>query len=253
MIGRKSVIGIATLSALAVCAISAPSAMAYQTAVTCSSGAASKTFTDAHCTTAGGLGTYGHATISAGEIIEIGGSNESTASETFAAAPSRLKGALSGVATEIECTGVTGIGILRNVQPAVLMFVEGAGELHYTGCSVTKPAGKGCEVKEGEVNTEVLYATTDSQLSGFLKVEPGSTAKENKLAFITIEGCSIFALNNTFPVGGHLLASVNGATATTTHSGITSQETLTFGGVKAGLEGAFTTTAVNGGQGIALT
>jgi hypothetical protein len=42
------------------------------------------------------------------------------------------------------------------------------------------------------------------------------------------------------PIAGSFIATTSGATATTTHAGITAQGTLTFGGNAAGLEGAST-------------
>jgi hypothetical protein len=246
MIGRKSVLGVVVLCALAFSAFAAGNASAsFQIAVECAPGGTG--FGDAHCVEAGV--THGHAAIPASPTWTlIDGTNAKTASGTTAAAPSRLKGKLSGVETELECTGLSGEGELMNNSGEGTEWVEGKGKIHYTGCSVTKPAGKGCKVKGSKVDTEELSATTKGQAASKLAFSPVG----EKFANITIEGCSVAALNNTFPVTGSLVADTNGATTTTTHAGITAQKTLTFGGNPAGLEGALTITMFEGNP-ISLT
>ncbi|HET7444456.1 MAG TPA: hypothetical protein VFJ57_07340 [Solirubrobacterales bacterium] len=243
MIGRKSVIGIAVLCALAPSAFAAASASAEQRAVTCAPEGSG--FSDAHCTTAGSPGTFSHVNIPNGEATAITGGNEKTASNTTAASVAKLKGALSGVETEVQCTTVGGSGELTNTATSV----SGSGTIEYTGCTVTKPAGKGCVVKGGAVTTEKLAATTVGQAANNVKFTP---AGETNFAVIPIEGCSIAALNNNFPVTGSLVATATGATLSTTHAGVTTQNTLKFGGVKAGLEGAITISKA-GGNPITLT
>ncbi|MGD9735521.1 MAG: hypothetical protein AB7V58_07940 [Solirubrobacterales bacterium] len=238
MIGRKSVLGVAVLCALVFGAFAAANASAEQRAYSCSEGGAQ--FTDAHCLSAGS-GPYGHVLLE-GETA-ITGTNANTAEGTSAAAVSKLLGALSGVVTELQCTGLSGTGQLTNAASSV----SGTGVITYEGCSVTKPANKGCKVAGNKVVTETLNGTTVGQAANKLKFTPSGET----FAKITIEGCSIGALNNTFPVTGSLVADTSGATTTTTHAGITSQGTLKFGGVKAGLEGALTIKA--GGDGVALT
>jgi len=80
--------------------------------------------------------------------------------------------------------------------------------------------------------------TTVGQTGTNLKIAPVSGSE---LTSVAIEGC----LNNnpakgSYPLDGSLVASTTGATATTTHAGITAQGTLTFGGNAAGLEDVFT-------------
>jgi hypothetical protein len=148
-----------------------------------------------------------------------------------------LEGTLAGFEAAIRCTALDGTGTLTN-EPT---FVKGTGVLHYTSCSVTKPAGIGCAVKESKVDTEELKATTNGLAANQLKFEHAGT----KFASITIEGCSTAALNKTFPVTGSLIATTSGATTTTTHAGITAEGTLIFGGSAAGLEGALTIKSVS--------
>ncbi|HET7444462.1 MAG TPA: hypothetical protein VFJ57_07370 [Solirubrobacterales bacterium] len=251
MIGRKSIIGVSVLCALALSVLGVTSASAAQRAYTCTKNVTdlAKQFKDAHCETQGTPPqTYGHLLITtANTATHI--SNAKTASSTTAAAVSKLKGALSGVETEVQCTGLTGGGALTNAAESV----SGTATLEYSGCTVTKPAGKGCVVKGGAITTESLAATTVGQAAGNLKITP---AGETNFAVIPIEKCSIEALNNNFPVTGSVVVTVTGATLSTTHSGVTTQNTLKFGGVKAGLEGSATLgmgTPLEDGEAIVLT
>ena len=241
MNGRKSVLGIAVLCALVLGAFAAASASAEQRAYKCTEGT-TKQFSDEHCLVPSGSGAFEHKLLE-GETA-ITGTNAKTAEGTSVASVSKLAGSLSGVVTELQCTGLSGTGQLTNAAASV----TGTGVITYSGCSVTKPAGKGCVVKNGEVVTATLKGTTVGQAAGKLKFTPNTG---ETFASITIEKCSIASLNNTFPVQGSLVANTSGATTTTTHAGITEQGTLKFGGVKAGLEGALTIEA--GGDGVALT
>jgi len=244
MIGRRSIIGIAVLCAAAFSAIAVANASAAQRAWSCQNIGVS--YKDPHCTTFVGTGgSFSRINnIENGKATKITGTNAKTASETTAAAPSILKGALSGVETELQCTGLSGTGELTNAEASV----SGTGVITYTGCSVTKPSGKGCKVNEAKVVTKKLAATTVGQAANNLKFTPN---EGTEFASIKIESCSNEALNNTFPVTGSLVATTSGATTTTTHAGITTQNTLKFGGVKAGLEGSLTI-SMEGGDPIVL-
>ncbi|HET7444177.1 MAG TPA: hypothetical protein VFJ57_05910 [Solirubrobacterales bacterium] len=250
MIGRKSIIGIAVLCALAFSAFAAASASAEQRAYTCASGVGKKDYKEAHCVTNVGEnnGTFGHTLITTAGT-KITGTSANTASNTTAGTVSKLKGALSGVETEVQCTELTGTGELTNDNTEPGLSVSGTGTIVYKTCTVTKPAGKGCVVKGGSVTTEKLAATTVGQAANKVKFTP---AGETNFAIIPIEKCEIAALNNNFPVTGSLVATASGATLTTTHTGITELNTLKFGGVKAGLEGALTI-RMEGGEPITVT
>jgi hypothetical protein len=128
--------------------------------------------------------------------------------------------------------------------------VSGTGTLVYTGCMVLKPAGKECVVKGGSVTTEKLAGTTKAQAANKLKITP---AEGETFAKITLDKCTVASLNNTFPVTGSLIADVSGATSTSTEAGVTTQNTLKFGGNKAGLGGALTIKKTSSGNGLALT
>jgi hypothetical protein len=234
MTRRKSVIAINVLFALAFAAFAAfaaANASAEDRAYACEDGGAHQ-FSDEHCLTPNTTtGEFHHQLLPSPTGITA--TNAGTASGTTAAEVSKLKGKISGVVTEIQCTGAAATGSLKNKAT----FVEGTGFIHYTGCSVTKPAGKKCLVKEGKVDTEELEAETLLRAGTNVLVNP---VIGEIIAIITIEGCEIAALNERFPVKGLLVATMTGATATTTHAGITGQGTFTFGGNAAGLEGALT-------------
>lgn len=226
----RSTIALALLCVCAFSAFATQSAFAEQKAVTCES-VASGQFSDAHCINVNPGGPYRHTEVPGSLLFSA--TNARTASETTSAAVSSLKGALSGIATEVQCTTVTGLGELTNAESSV----SGTGTLEYGGCTVTLPAGKGCKVIGGKVPTKKLAATTVGQAANTMKFTP---FEGTQFASIPIESCSVEALNNTFPVAGSLVATATGATLTTTHVGVTGQNTLKFGGVKAGLEGAVT-------------
>jgi hypothetical protein len=103
-------------------------------------------------------------------------------------------------------------------------------------------------VTGGTVTTKTLKGTTVGQAANKLKFEPNSGTE---FATVPIESCSIGSLNNKFPVTGSLVADTSGATTTTTEAGVTGQNTLKFGGVNAGIEGALTIKV--GSNGVALT
>jgi hypothetical protein len=157
-----------------------------------------------------------------------------------------LKGTLSGLETEIQCTGVSGTGALTNSASSV----SGTATVEYSGCTVPKPAGRGCKVKGGKITTVALRAGTAGQGVGQIKVQP---VTGTELASITLESClSNIPPNTAYLVEGSLVASSAGATATTTEAEVTAQKTLTLGGNAAGLEGALTLSK-EGGSPIALT
>jgi hypothetical protein len=253
MIGRRSVLGIVALVALALCAFGASSASAAPgRAFTCAPNTETgkEQFSDAHCKTAatGNVG-FKHVAIANGTETKITGGNAKTNAGTTAAEVSKLKGKIAGVATEVQCTTVENEGTAQLTNSAT--DVSGTGTIKYSGCTVTLPAGRNCVVTGGTVTTQPLKATTVGLATNKeLKFEP---VTPTKFADVNISGC----LNNVpptaaYPVNGTLIAEVSGATTTTTHEAITTQATLTFGGNPAGLQGAITI-SMEGGNPITLT
>jgi len=237
-LGRhQTAASIAALCALALSAFAAASASAKGlTAVTCVKGKG--VLNGPHCLGTSG-GEYGHVAL--GEGIETTGitTNANTAAETTAARKSILKGTLSGVASEIECTGVTGSGTSSNKKNAGgKMYAHAEGTLTYTGCKMLKPAG--CTVAI-ELSTNKLTLTT----SGIQTAEPPHTALvkpagETPFFELTLHNCTNEALNQTYPITGSLKMKISGATLTALHEDITKQNTLKFGGQKAGIDSALT-------------
>lgn len=244
MRGRSYIIGAGALLILMFSAIAAQPAFAEQQAYECSPSAPTKTFSDAHCLNSGGS-SFGHIKIEG--TTEVTGTNAKTASGTTAAAVGKLRGTIAGVETEIQCTEESLLG-----GKLTLGFIHVKYDFKHTKkkCTVTKPAGKGCVVNEATIQSNELSATTLGQAANNVKVTP---AEGTTLASVKIESCSISALNNTFSLTGSYIATASGATLSTTHAGVTAQETLFFAGVEAGLEGALTISSAATGNGIALT
>src|SRR5262249_40101271 len=157
-----------------------------------------------------------------------------------AAEPWKLEGTISGFETAIECTGVSGSGSVENTKEP--MSAIGSATLSYSGCSVTKPPGIGCKVKESKiVGEETTFKANGAEA---VEVKPSGT----KLASVTIEGCSTSALNKTFPLTGHYIVKPKGATWATTHFEQTTQGTLVFGGQVAGQNLVLTLRMAGGGN-----
>jgi hypothetical protein len=250
---RKSAIGIAVLLTLALSALAASGASAAEkgtTAFTCApvTGQANTVgFSDEHCLNAATnfSVTREHKTITSKTTITA--TNEKTASETTARRPSILTGKPGGVKAQVTCAEVHGEGFLENKETAggemylhatgTGVETENKGKLHYTGCKVTEPAGKGCVIPNETITTNELTGTTEGT-GDEIKIVPVKAG--GNFAEIKIEGCSVGGLNNTFPVLGSIKATPSGATLTSTEEGVTGQGTLKFGGQVAGLDGALT-------------
>jgi hypothetical protein len=253
MTGRKSVIGLAVLCALALSAFASASASAAAgRAYTCTTTASSKNFSDEHCIvpTEPEKGTRGHVLIAEGTKTDIIATNAKTASSTTAAAPATLKGTLAGVKTDVSCTTVENDPEVTSYLLNGATSVSGRGRLVYSGCTVKEPVGKGCVVKNGKITTEELEATTAGQTANN-KLEFKSVGAN--FAIIPIEGCANEAPPKAnYPVTGSLVATTEGATTRTTIAAVETENKLKFGGNKAGIEGTITI-SMEGGQPIVLT
>lgn len=210
--------------------------MAGTTAYFCSP-TGSKGFGDAHCTSEGS--GYSHEAIGLNKLRTYGGTNGQTENLTSTAAPTVLSSVIAGVETEIKCTEAELLGQYENFELGAEMRVRGAVVITYTGCSVQKPAGKGCKVASEKIVVGEsplgwvgkMELTTQGTGMGLKFVE----GEGGPLSKVKIEGCSISALNNTFPLTGSFIATPTGATITTTETEVTAQETLVFAGNSAGL------------------
>ena len=249
MTGRRSVVGIVVLCALALCAFGAANASAGGREYMCEENklAGAEQFSDAHCTVeASGNGGFKHVEIPNGETQAYVVANANTAKGTTAPTPAVLGTTVMGVAVEVECTKVAGEGSLTNSEKGA----SGTGTINYSGCAVTKPAGKGCVVTEGGFKTTLLAVTTEGLAANEVQLGPKSGTE---FTTIPISGCSTSGLNQKYVVTGKFVATAHGATLTTAHENITKQGTLSFGGNKAGVSGAVTVSTPFGLFAFALT
>lgn len=238
MTGRKSAIAVVVVFALALCALTSVGAQAEEPVWGCAEHPEAKFFwTDAHCKVESAGGSSGHFQtefVPVGGVTTITGSNTKTAAETTAAAVSKLKGKLSGVETEVQCSLVSATGELTNTETSV----SGTGTISYSGCKVTLPAGRGCVVKAEAITTAKLKVTTVGQAEKKVKFEPNTGTE---FAKVSLEGCKENKPPAAeYPVSGSLVASMEGATLFTSHAEITAQGKLNFGGSPAGLDGPIT-------------
>lgn len=256
MIERKALGGLALLCALALCAVAAPNASAGfgLTAYTCVANGGANDFSDPHCANhvTPGTGSYGHVLIETWFPTRVEGSNATTKGE--GAEPAVINSVIAGVATEIKCASVTGTGEGENqeVSAAVHFWYMFTLKL-FSSCTVEKPAGKGCTVKGGQFETNELKGETFGEAppeAMGLKIKPASGTV---LAPITIEGCSVGALNKTLNLEGSMKAELVGATVNTTRTATESEGTLTLAGQKAGLTSKTTYRMYGGGNPIAFT
>jgi hypothetical protein len=250
MTGRRTIVGLWMLCALALSAFAAQSASATTkgtTAFTCKKTGAGGGFTKSHCKPAdAGSGEYSHVAVAENTTTEIKGTNQNTAAETTKATNLILKVTVGGVELELQATGLAGEGWTENRKDPGTgeHYLVDAGMTQFTGVTVQKPAGKGCKVytdnegvkgAEGVVDTAQLSVTSKGQ-GDFLKFEPteGST-----FARFIFDGCSpaVPACEGTWEVTGSLKGVPEGATVRFSHTEVTTQNTLKGKGSKAGLEG----------------
>jgi hypothetical protein len=220
MIGRRAIVGLSLLSALLLCALAAQSALATTaakntTAFTCVKVVTPKTgdFDDAHCDipNAKKEGEFTHEALKtkSGEATAISVTNEKTQNNTTEAAPTILKGTVFGVKNEISCKTVKGEGTLTNEETIEKKeekefkyhTVKGTVTANFTNCTVLKPSGFGCKVKEPitvKSNTEGV-----EEIQGAKEKEKGEKGTEMGLEFKPTEGetFSVVVIEGCFLAG----------------------------------------------------
>jgi hypothetical protein len=261
MLARGITAGISMLCAFLLLSSAAQGASGFPaentTAVTCVSKGGAEDFNDAHCDSkTGGFGKFGHVAIKTGEATSVALTNAKTQNNTLEASPAILKGTIFGVKTEIVCKTVSGEGTLTNEEPVPKLHrFKASLKTKLNSCTVAKPAGFGCKVKE----IIELGSTVEGveHLAGGIG-EMGLEFRPTAVNFdsITIEGCF---LAGTFPLGGTAVAT-GAPLATEKHSGATliftnamTKETLKFGGNPAEFSSSTTLTMASGGNPIAFT
>jgi hypothetical protein len=210
MIGRKAIVGLSLLCALALCAFAAPGASAIgTTAFTCVEGQGEKDFSDAHCDNQvkAGEGKFGHVKVE-GKETELTFSNEKTASETTAAEPSVLAGPLLGVNVSVSCKKVTGTGTLTNEEVGGTMKVTGNATLEHSECVVTTGGSEGkCAVKEPIVYT-AKYTTFQNETAMGVEFTPKSGGAFGSITYV--EGKGGCPIKGTFAIEGSFLGTPGG-------------------------------------------
>jgi hypothetical protein len=105
---------------------------------------------------------------------------------------------MSGVGISISCSSQSGSGSLEN--PTGGGAGNLSGTLKLSGCTVTKPAGKGCKISGGSITTNSLKGmATEPEEKPLVKLQPSSGTT---LFSMTMEGCSTSGLNQTYVVTG---------------------------------------------------
>jgi hypothetical protein len=254
---RGAIVALCMLCALVFSAFAAQGAAAATkgtTAFTCVN--EKGTLRGEHCLTTGtASATFGHVAIAENTTTIASATNAKTASATFSADPTILKVTVAGTPLEVQATGVEGSGSITNRKSASgEHYVAVTGSLTYSGVTVLKPAGQGCDVYEhaegplikegtkGVVKTQNLKMTTEGQ-GDFLKIEPefGTTYAN---FFVTCTGAGVpEALKGTWTVTGSLKCPLTGPTVVCNHEEVTTQNTLKAKGSKAGLQGSLTLSA----------
>ncbi len=254
---------VSLLSALLICAFAAQSASAAvavnTTTVTCVKGKGDLDFLDEHCDekVEKGKGSFGHEAIAGGTKTTVSVTNAGTQNGTKEAAPTIIKGTVFGVKHEITCQTTSGEGSLTNSEPVVKQHkVTGTVTINYTSCTVNKPAGFGCEVKQPitlKSNVEGVEGLGAGKNEMGLEFKPaaGETFEE-----ITIANC-VFA--GTSKITG-IAIGTGTPKPTEKHGGATyvftnamTKETLKWAGNSVEISGSTTVTMSGGGNPVALT
>jgi len=257
MIGRKSIVGLSLLCALALCAFAASSASAaWQTATNTTAYTCGRVgvgdFEDAHCDrrVTAGTGSYGHELIPVGETTEVEFSNTKTKNNTTEAEPTVLTGTAFGVALTITCkktepdTSLT--SWLKNVGSGTTHDVEGTIAVDFTECTVSLA---NCTVTEPITVAALVHGVEEPAKGAMaLEFEPDPTVSTHffvlkfsgtKCVFngqsLNFDGSFKATGNTTEPATGRYTG------ATSVLEGGNEMSSLTFAGNAATLTGKFTT------------
>lgn len=224
------------------------------TLFTCVSGA--KGFSDAHCDTPNLEGKFGHVAMPLGKTT-LSVTNAKTANSTTEAAPAIIKGTVFGVKNEITCKTTTGEGSGTNEEPQSKVHKYGITlTTHWTSCTVNKPSGLGCKVKEPiefKLNGEGVEELGAGKNEMGLELKP---AEGETFAEYTLESCFVAG---TYKITGTAIA-VGTPAPTEKHWGATAvltnaktKETLKLAGNPAELSAVKTLSMSGGGSPISVT
>lgn len=258
MIGRRVAVALSLVCSLLICAITAQSALGAAatntTAVTCTEGAVVKDFSDAHCDNkVQSGGKFGHTGIANGVKTEVSVTNTKTKNNTTEATPAIFKFTSFGVKHEVTCTVVSGTGTLENTEPSANKHqVKGTITAELDKCTVNKPAGFGCEVKQP---IKVTSNVEGVEGLGALKNEMGLEFKPAPIE-IVIANClfsAVVEITGTAIGTGTPPPTAKHSGATNVFTNAMTKETLVYGGNPAEISSSTTVTTKTGGSPVALT
>jgi hypothetical protein len=227
MNGRRTLVGLALLSALALTAFAAPSAAQAgtgTTAVTCVEVTPpTGDWADAHCTVPATDGSFAH------EVIPVG--QETTIESSSTLASITLSGTIATIKAKITCTGQSGMGVITNEEPTAgnHTLTGKETEIKYTGCDID--LGKTevtCSLVGGEVNVPSVKSMDVENAHTFamgIKFEP--TKGTVFATFKTGNDCPNIP-NQEFNITGSALGVPHGATLEFTEA--STKPTLSLGG-----------------------
>jgi hypothetical protein len=252
MIGRRAIIGLLMLCALAFCATAASNAAAAQTVFECKEEKGKVGFEDAHCLVPApneaGV-KFVHKSIAAGTETAITFNNKEVTNRTKQADWAIFNGTVLGIAFEIGCANVTGVGHLTNKAGG---SVEGEAKFEYRECSMPKPTAAlptKCKVVEPIVlNTKVanfaVGAEEGLEFTPLVGKPLGEITLEDRVA-----GSKECTIAGNYKVEGKMRAGEIGARYLTE----TAKGDLTIGGNEAFLCNTITVRKEGTSTGITMT
>lgn len=153
-----------------------------------------------------------------------------------------INGTLAGTPIEVICGLVhSSSSTLENVLTAGIEHTLGLFPMHYTMCSVAKPAGKGCLIQNELLLVNAHILAVNGPLVHFTP-EGG-----NVFTTLTLDGCSAEALDKGFSFEGSLSALPNNTNSTLEFT-LSSGSHLKFGGNAAVFQGTFKVEMLSGGE-----
>jgi hypothetical protein len=108
-----------------------------------------------------------------------------------------LGATVAGIKFGVACSSLKGSGEIENTEGKAV----GEGSMTLTGCVVSEPAEKGCEVP-AEISTTLLKLETGESTVTY------SPASGTKFTTVKVSGCSVSALNGEKAVTGTATAVV---------------------------------------------
>jgi hypothetical protein len=239
MNGCRYALGLSLLCALVFSGIAASGASAIGTTVVeCSETSGSVGFEDPHCVNGTSDKTkvkYVHKELGPLNETKVYGNNEKTSAGTTGREFAVLEWTSLQEKFAITCTEESvGIATVSNYAGPP-MSIGGKAIVNFRSCTLTKPAGEGCELVNTEISAKVIFATKENAME--VEFEPEGT---EPFASFEIKKCKEFLFNAIYDVTGKASAIPEGATLTTTK--VSTESGLTVGKQKASLTSKITMT-----------